>query len=167
MLRSSWAELPEQIRARSGHWDISQSQQLQRQWVRRHPHRDAGQAGGDEIGNQLGFRQHERQRSRPKSRGELLSGFGPSRHQSREPRTIGDVNDQRIEVRPILHREHASDRVDVQSVGSQAVHRLGREAHELPLTQQASGMDDIYSDGATHRLNLLIRCVRGLGKMSS
>ncbi len=121
------------------HRPVEGREQRVRDWMRRHPHRHAVEAGEREIGHAaIGlFRQHQRQRSGPERAGKLLGGGIEAPEPARGVHA-GDMGDQRIEARPALGGVEPGDGLAIAGVGAEPIDGLGRE-RDQPAGGKAGG----------------------------
>src|SRR5262245_59688600 len=94
--------------------------------------RDGVETGAYEVRNLAGgsLVEHERQGAWPESISELTSRVTDSGVDLRLFESQ-DMDDQRIEARPLLGGEDLGHRARVESTGAEPVNRLGREGDNL------------------------------------
>ena len=148
-------ELPERIGTWRGDRQIDFQEQLAGLRMRRHPNGHRRQAGRHQVRHQIRLRQNERQRSRPER---LHQSFGERTDLSgelRQPFRIGNVDDERVKMRPVLCLENSRHGFRVESVCPEPVHRLGPERDEAAFAQRARSEVDVSRDRAGgHRLRV-------------
>lgn len=84
-------------------------------------------------------RNDHRQRPRPEPLHEpARHGGNPARHPCHH-RHIGHMDNQRIVRRPSLRAKDGPDRLRIQGVRPEPVHRLGRKRHHASRTQEFRG----------------------------
>ena len=135
MMRRGRAGLAGAIRAGGGNRQLAGAQERRRNRVRRHPHGDGRQTGGNFIRNGGLARQNQRQRPRPESVHQLFRQRGHLT-QGRQLRAVVDVDNQRIIRRTPLRGEDIQHGFCIEGVRTQSVHRFGRKGDKLPVVEQ-------------------------------
>src|SRR6185437_3103063 len=112
-------------------------EQRARQGMRRHAHRQALEPGAREQSHRAirAPLQDEAQRPRPETGGKTLGALIEVDEAARL-RDVDDMDDERVELRPLLRRENPGDGLVVGGVGAEAIDGLGRERDKLARAQQ-------------------------------
>ncbi len=111
-----------------------------------HAYADQRPPGGHRIGNGRGSWQQERHRPGPEGSHELSCRFGDVSHQQvkhgvRRDRS-GNVDDDRIPGGALLRCEDAGNSGGIQSIGPQAVNRLGGQRNQAAAAKYLRRLPD-------------------------
>jgi hypothetical protein len=102
-------------------------------------HRHGIQSCGNNIRNQFALRQNHRERPRPKLIGQFrnqLPIIDRKCGNSFQPLAIRQVNNERIEARPVLRFKNLGDGNRVERVSGESVNSFGRQRNKIAFSQQ-------------------------------
>jgi len=96
-----------------------------------HAQRDGRQPGGHEIGHgPRAARKDDREAAGPEALGESMRDSGPMLDNVLRLIDVGEVNDERVERRPLFNFKDSRHGRWICCIGTEAVDRLGRESDE-------------------------------------
>jgi predicted metal-dependent hydrolase len=107
--------------------------------MRRHPHGNRYEAGGNFVRDHGCTLHHQRERPGPESFRQGSGRIGHRRHQTLNLVDLSDVNDQWISGWTTLRVEHTADCHGIEGVRTQAVDRFGREGDESTGAESLGG----------------------------
>ena len=123
------------VRARTDDPFAKRTDQRQCNRVTRHANRNRIQASSHEIGDEDGALHDERQRTGPERFAQHLSLVRNFINDVVELASTGNVHNERIVARALLHAKDTPDSIEIQDVGTEPVDRLGRKCDEAASTK--------------------------------